>query len=167
MRDGRLGGSGIYASRPKGYPCLDQVGWVFDQKAGNGGNFSRQPSYAWNNIRNGANVPITLSNAGSLAQADWFRENFDFFNESKSFTGAAGIGRGPIASRPSCATDYVAYWATDEGEWNSTNGSVPDGKMYICLSGAWTARYGNNNSGLPYAYPHPLRGGSRESATLP
>lgn len=160
MRDGRLGGSGIYESRPKGYPCLDQVGWVFDQKAGNGGNFSRQPSYAWNNIRKEANVPITLSNAGSLAQTDWFRENFDFFNQSTSFTGAAGIGRGPIASRPSCSTDYVAYWATDEGEWNSTNGSVPDGKMYICLSGAWTARYGSNSSGLPYAYPHPLRGGS-------
>jgi hypothetical protein len=55
----------------------------------------------------------------------------------------------------------VAYWATDEGEWNSTNGSSPDGKMYVCTApNTWTARYGgdpSNTNGLPYAYPHPLR----------
>jgi hypothetical protein len=160
-RDGRLGGSAAYSARPKGYPCLDQVGWVFDQQAGQGGTFTRQPSYAWNNIRNGANVPITLSNAGPLSETDWFLEDYDFFNQSESFKGTAGIGRGPIGARPSCSTDYVAYWATDEGEWNSTNGSAPDGKMYVCLSGVWTARYGGNATGLPYVYPHPLRAAGR------
>ena len=58
---------------------------------------------------------------------------------------------GPIASRPTTCTTGVAYWATDEGEWDSTHAG-PDGRLYKCTAtNTWTLFY------TPYTYPHPLR----------
>ena len=62
---------------------------------------------------------------------------------------------GPIANRPATCTSNgqgtgVGYWATDEGDWNSTNPG-PDGQLYTCSApNTWTLYY------TPYAYPHPL-----------
>jgi hypothetical protein len=62
------------------------------------------------------------------------------------------MGVGVIASRPGTCTTGVAYWATNEGEWNSTNGATADGRLYKCTStNTWTLYY------TPYTYPHPLR----------
>jgi hypothetical protein len=89
---------------------------------------------------------------------------------SSPFDGSTGMGFGTLANRPTACTTTtesadagrggVGYWATDEGEWDASNGATPDGKLYICTAtNTWTARYGVNASGTPYCYPHPLVSG--------
>lgn len=80
----------------------------------------------------------------------------DYWAEDPSFDGTSGIGVGTAASMPSTCTPGVAYWATDEGEWNSLQAG-PDGRLYKCTSmDTWEVYY------TPYTYPHPARasGGS-------
>ena len=73
----------------------------------------------------------------------------------RRLTGARGVGRGPLSSRPSSCTPGVAYWATDQGEWDSGH-SGPDGQLYKCVSNnTWSLYY------TPYVYPHPLVSGGR------
>jgi hypothetical protein len=123
-----------------------------------------QPLYNWANTING-----TKNDLG--AQGDVTVVNVDIFHHNESFTGATGIGVGAIGSRPSTCTTGVAYWATDEGSWNTESAAIhanhgsnhsegADGKLYICTAtNTWTAKYGVNSTGEPYAYPHPLRAG--------
>lgn len=118
------------------------------------------------NTDDGASVHSGPGNtAGGLV-----RENEHFYNYVGSiqsnpttpFNGTVGVGVGTIANRPTTCTAGVFYWATDEGEWDSTHGGV-DGKMYRCTAtDTWNARYGagdGNTTGLPYTYPHPLTAG--------
>jgi hypothetical protein len=175
-----------------GYPCLDQIGrGVGDLMSG--GNFPNnvnnttgtvawlnqalEPVYEWGNVvtlRSGGGGAYWSNGAGE----DRFQANRDYYlglavqtTSSSPFDGTTGMGVGTIANRPTTCTATtvgaftagVAYWATDEGEWDSTNGATADGKMYICTAtNTWNARYGmgGNTTGLPYTYPHPLRGGS-------
>jgi len=83
------------------------------------------------------------------------------------FTGASGVGCGTLASRPANCTagpggtygagptgsPGVAYWATDQGNWNQS-GNGGQGELYVCTAsgspGTWTLYY------EPYTYPHPL-----------
>lgn len=70
---------------------------------------------------------------------------------------ASGVGSGAIASRPSNCTTGTAWWATDEGEWNSLSGGA-DGRLYKCTStNTWTLYY------TPYTYPHPWTGAALAS----
>ncbi len=106
-------------------------------------------TYAFHNTRNGTEKLFTIHpdiDACGLA------ENVHFWQYNAAFDGTVGVGRGVVASRPATCTTGVAYWATDEGEWNSTNGGTADGRLYKCTStNTWTLHY------TPYTYPHPLR----------
>lgn len=118
---------------------------------------TREPVYVWNNTING-----TRSDASSAYN---IVENLDYYNEKTSFDGTVGLGRGTISQRPStCSpgTDPatgghvlgVGYWATDQGEWDSTHDG-PDGQLYVATAtNTWSPYY------KPYVYPHPLTTGA-------
>lgn len=163
-----------------GYPALDQPG------RGNGdllsGNFPSkvnsttgtvawpnqafEPMYFWNNV--GDFVPgwsgmVVLNRAGE----DLIQSDRDYYlpasgiqtSPSSPFDGTSGVGWGTLANRPATCTTGVAYFATDQGSWNTSssnphgvqqNGS--DGVLYVATStDTWTLYY------TPYTYPHPLR----------
>jgi hypothetical protein len=155
-----------------GYPCLDGLGRGQDAQALNGANFpSRvnsttgtiawshqylEPQYFWNNSIGSATYMLLGDN--SVNNRDYY---YDQSAQSGSFTGAAGTGSGPLASRPSSCTpgaggtyltsptgSYgVAYFATDANSGN--------GELYVCTSqNTWTGIY------QPYTYPHPLVSGT-------
>ena len=111
-------------------------------------------SYYFLNTHNGANVRVTeLSDCcGAIA------ENAQYFNHATPFNGTAGVGSGPLASRPATCTAGVGYWAVDQGEWNSLKAG-PDGEFYTCTAtNTWSLYY------RPYPYPHPLRAGTQPPA---
>jgi hypothetical protein len=156
-KDGRLGGTtGSYVSRPVGYPCLDQTGWWFDHQGGDGGTFYRAPAYIWNNRRAGSLVHATVDTDNPVG---YHVENFDYFNQNTSFNGTSGIGVGTRSQMDAITTcaEWTGFWVEDEGEWNSTNGAVPDGQLYACRSNRWVLYY------KPYTYPHPLQSGPPEA----
>ncbi len=139
-----------------GYPCLDQAG-AGQSILYSGGGPSYPPSISpiapamnalepvltWNNILNGAKSDML--NFG----LDVVRENRDSYNQVSGFTGAAGIGVGPLASRPTTCTKGVGYWAVDQGNWNAAAGQ--DGQFYKCTAAnTWSLFY------TPFTYPHPL-----------
>lgn len=109
-------------------------------------NQPRVPIYQWGSTVTGASISEWVLANNPLR----ITNNRDFYYKAASFTGASGTGSG--TSRPATCTTGVAYWETDEGEWNSANGATPDGRLYICTStNTWTLSY------TPYTYPHPLR----------
>ena len=73
------------------------------------------------------------------------------------FNGTVGTGSGPLSARPATCTagpggntPGVAYWATDQGNWNQS-GSGGQGQLYVCTAtNTWTLYY------TPFTYPHPL-----------
>jgi hypothetical protein len=147
----------------QGYVCRDQLGSGRDVCLSNPSSRTasatgwctqtREPSYFWLNRTGSAITAIDTSGRG-LSTTHHVLSNRDFYNEVGSFNGTAGVGQGPLAGRPSTCTIGTAYWATDQGEWNSKN-SGPDGQLYKCTApNTWTLYY------RPYQYPHPLQSGS-------
>lgn len=170
------------SSTVTGYPCLDNLGRGQQAQAMNGANFSSrinvvtgtqswpqqylEPIYMWMNT-----VPSGIGII--LDQDDTTTANRDIYGDcgytnspgcSGGFTGAAGTGYGLLSARPATCTagaggtyatsptgSYgVAYWATD-----ANSGS---GELYVCTAtNTWTPVY------EPYAYPHPLDGGTAPS----
>lgn len=104
-------------------------------------------SYYFLNTLNGTNQRVSeLSDCCSA-----IAENSQYWNYAASFTGATGVGSGTLANRPATCTTGTGYWATDQGNWNTTGSS---GVFYKCTSpNTWTLYY------TPLTYPHPLRGG--------
>jgi hypothetical protein len=180
-------GSPWDGNQSNGYPCLDGIGRGQSQ-ALNGAAFpgrkdsatgsitwpqqKLEPVYMWNNTMNSGGTAATYV----LIQDSVTQNNRDYYYDcgtgnsscSGSFTGAAGTGFGPLASRPSSCTpgaggtyltsptgSYgVAYFATDANGGN--------GELYVCTSAnTWTGIY------QPYTYPHPLVSGTSTTATAP
>lgn len=130
-----------------GYACLYQPGR-------NGSN-ALSPIYVWNNewSDNGAVVNLAVDDpwgSGTPSPFTHIQANRDFYNYVKTgFNGTSGTGQGTLASRPAtCTTSSeagggVGYWATDTKT------------LYRCsATNTWTVQY------RPYAYPHPLVGGT-------
>jgi hypothetical protein len=137
-----------------GYPCRDQIGRGNDTQLWNyssPGAYTQPliPAYVFNNRRHDNNALAPMNVAGNSSQH--IKANRDFYNQTDSFNGTSGVGRGTLASRPSTCTTGVGYWATDQGDWNKS-GSGGQGVLYKCVStNTWEAYY------TPYEYPHPLR----------
>jgi len=133
--------TGAGACPGNGYPFRDQPGFGHNQVS--------FPNYEWLNTGSEApSEPILSPAAGtsSIIQA-----NRDYFNYTASFTGAAGVGSGTLASRPSTCTTGVAYWATDQGSWNVSGNGSGQGVLYQCAAtNAWSVYY------TPYTYPYPV-----------
>jgi len=107
-----------------------------------------EPVYAWGNTYNNSQQLDVESRYPTI------QENRDFYNQKTLFDGTVGVGVGTLADRPKTCRAGVAYWATDQGEWDSTHDG-PDGQLYVCNApNSWTFYY------KPYTYPHPLVSGS-------
>lgn len=86
-----------------------------------------------------------------LQPADFIQEDREVYVQDSMFDGTSGTGSGARASRPATCTTGVAWWATDQGSWN-TSGSGGQGVLDKCTAtNTWT-----NAAYVPYEYPHPL-----------
>jgi hypothetical protein len=153
-----------------GYHCLDQPGMgagqllvndfpnVLNKSTGKIAwpNQAIEPIYEWANIY--SLVPNNPSFMTANSDSSAFVQNVDYYDwcnaSSQSgcanFNGTVGVGTGPLAARPSTCTIGVAYWATDQGNWN-LSGSGGQGELFKCTTtNTWTLYY------TPYTYPHPL-----------
>jgi hypothetical protein len=157
-----------------GYPALDQAGrGVGDLITGthptkinsvsgiiSWPNQALEPVYFWNN--SGTPVTVDYSNGSSnlvVAQRDFYPQASGIQTTPTSpFNGVTNVGWGTLANRPTTCTPGVAYFATDQGSWNTSttnyygvqqNGA--DGVLYkATATDTWTLYY------TPYTYPHPL-----------
>jgi hypothetical protein len=150
------------SSGQSGYACRDQIGRGKDDVRWAPGRAYAQPlrpAYFWDNIRvDGTPMTFFINEDCGEPQCVGHNpihlvQNRDWYTERAPFNGTAGVGRGPLASRPTTCSVGVAYWATDQGEWNSLQPG-PDGQLYKCTAtNAWVLHY------VPYVYPHPLQQG--------
>src|SRR5215813_2068370 len=112
------------------------------------------PIYEWGDTHSGGGgTPIVSASPRLLSNRDFYNENANQSAQTSTtspFNGASGTGHGILANRPSTCTAGVAYWATDQGNWNQS-GSGSQGQLYVCsATNTWTLKY------TPYTYPHPL-----------
>jgi hypothetical protein len=119
------------------------------------------PVYEWDDtVANLLHGDVGFNDAGQiLANRDYYTDNSNGSpvqqtSPTSAFNGTSGIGRGTLSNRPTTCTTGVAYWATDQGNWNQS-GSGGQGKLFKCTApNIWTMSY------QPYTYPHPLTTGA-------
>lgn len=134
-----------------------------------------EPMYFWNNNASPASgwggAFFSDGSGGRLTS------NVDYYpaasgiqtSPSSPFNGKSGTGWGTLANRPSTCTTGVGYFATDQGNWNTStsnpygvNQSGASGVLYTCTpQGTWTTYY------MPYTYPHPLTQGDPSAPVAP
>lgn len=155
------------------YPIRDQIGRGKYSTPGDWTTATSEPMYLWNNVKGGADWPFsykTISQASidryqtqtgdgeaTFGWEDVIQADRDYFKHTVggSFDGSSGVGRGTASAMNAITPSEtgVGFWVTDEGEWDSTNGATPDGRLYRWNGSAWELHY------TPYQYPHPLRSG--------
>lgn len=184
------GGTKNATSTVDGYPCLDQVGRgpgdllvrylpnKFNNAVG-GISWPRQalePVYIWKNtgsFATGWGGSVEINNAGGtriVANRDYyFQVSGQQTSPTSPFNGTSGVGWGTLANRPTTCTTGVAYWATDQGSWNTSTSNPKgvqqngaDGVLYkATATNTWTQYY------TPATYPHPLQGAAPPPDTTP
>jgi hypothetical protein len=125
------------------------------------------PAYEWDDVY------AAGFSAGNVSNSDTSRfiTNRDYYTDGSNgsphvqtsptspFNGTSGVGFGTLANRPSTCTTGTAYWATDQGNWNTSGqtyaGGYSQGELFICTASAWSS----TPSYVPYTYPHPLTQG--------
>lgn len=143
-----------YDPPANGWSCKDQIGV--------GPNQVRYGSYEFGNTFNG--LLMTFAVAGTCAA-----ETNHIVLGRDMFTASTGISR--VTSNPSgssCSNQYYAVWYDADNDSVYDTG-VPSGTpetLYQCqdVGGGilqWASYY------TPYTYPHPLRGGSTPTLTIP
>ena len=169
----KFGVFGNTIQTPVNYPILDQIGTGQDPRVG-----GSEPMYLWNNIdRSGADWVLSMdpipAEGISLYQVqtgnpsatytinDIIRKDRDYFKQivGSPFNGSSGVGRGTKAQMLAIQASLkgVGFWVTDEADWDRTNGTQPDGQLYVWSGSAWVLKY------TPLTYPHPLRGAGAPS----
>jgi hypothetical protein len=173
----------------KGYPCLDQpgrgqgdliTGVMPDKINSTTGtihwpNQALEPIYIWNNagtfVSGWGNLTFSDNSGGRVvSDRDYYAPASGVqTNNHSPFDGTTGTGWGTLANRSTTCTTGVAYFATDQGSWN-TSASNPygvqqngaSGVLYKCTApNTWTLYY------TPYTYPHPLQGGGGHGPQAP
>ena len=139
----------------RGWPCRDQIGRSRDSAIYSGSGAwppqASTPAYSWNNTQGGSQWGFSGYKGNSIESTLHSLVNRDWFNYNAEFNGTTGVGIGMLSTRPVSCTTGVAYWATDDGEWNSRHAGT-DGQLYKCTAtNTWTLYY------TPYSYPHPLQ----------
>jgi hypothetical protein len=145
-------GAGNYISGTTPTP----TGWV---------NEALDPVYEWGDTHTGSmGSPVVQGRTEDLiANRDYYFQVSASANSSPAspFNGTSGTGYGTLANRPTTCTSGVAYWATDQGNWNQS-GSGGQGELFKCTAtNTWALSY------TPYTYPHPLTGGASQPAPPP
>jgi len=135
---GRDGGTLLSGSTPS------PTGWA---------NQPLDPVYEWADTHSGGfGGPVGNPNDILLPNRDYYNEVSTSAQTSSTspFDGTVGTGFGTLANRPTTCTTGVAYWATDQGNWNQS-GSGGQGELYVCgPTNAWTLHY------EPAPYPYAL-----------
>ena len=176
------GGTALGTDTLLGYPCLDQPGrgqgdlltGEFPNKVNSTTGTQRwpnqtlEPIYMWNNsgsfVAGWGGSDYDNNTLGRVvANRDYYPSaSVAQTSPTSPFDGSSGTGWGTLARRPTTCTPGVAYFATDQGSWN-TSSSNPygvqqngaDGVLYKCTApNTWTLYY------TPYIYPHPLNSGN-------
>ena len=147
--------------------CEDEPGTC--ARDGDTQTFFIQDSYHFRNLDDGTLRATTEGFTGGSYCDSEITENAQWWNENATFTPgtdttlATGIGIGTAAQMAivDTCTEGVGFWVTDEGEWDSTNGATPDGRLYTCnASNTFVLYY------TPYTYPHPLQTGDITAPTI-
>jgi hypothetical protein len=136
---------------------------------GSWANEAVEPIYEWADAYSPipSNPSTFIGSNGAFANT--FVANSDYYvwcnaastSGCTTFNGTVGVGSGTLAARPATCTTGVAYWATDQGNWN-TSGSGGQGELFKCTStNTWTLSY------TPYTYPHPLVAGGGSAKPQP
>lgn len=129
---------------------------------------SLDPTYEWGDTHTGSfnNAPAASQTARLIRNRDFYYENANQSAQTSAtypFDGSTtiGVGHGPSAFQPTTCTTGVAYWATDQGNWNQS-GSGGQGELFKCTStNTWTLSY------TPYTYPHPLTSNTAVTSVNP
>jgi hypothetical protein len=157
---GQCNGSSVYDGNVVGgWPCVDQIGRGTSNHLNGAATPTAQwvgnildPAYAWSNT-GGSYVGDQY---GSSANVSNNRDYYHDVGASCTAGGSCTTGVGIGTTLPTSCTAGVGFWKTNEGgNWNTTNGTADDGRLYKCTAtNTWTAWY------TPFVYPHPFRGGS-------